>query len=138
MSVLILEWIVKKFLGDGIVTGYGLISNRLAYAFSHDFTVFGGSLSLSFAHKVCKIMDLALKQGVPIIGINDSGGQGFKKESLVLQVTLIFFIETLKTLELFHKSLSLWVHVHVVRCLFSSNNRFYNYEQIIIYVCHRT
>ena len=64
----------KKFLGDGVVTGYGLISSRLAYAFSHDFTVFGGSLSLSFAHKVCKIMDLALKQGVPIIGINDSGG----------------------------------------------------------------
>ena len=64
----------KKILGDGVVTGYGLINSRLAYAFSHDFTVFGGSLSLSFAHKVCKIMDLALKQGVPIIGINDSGG----------------------------------------------------------------
>ena len=64
----------KKILGDGVVTGYGLINNRLAYAFSHDFTVLGGSLSLSFAHKVCKIMDLALKQGVPIIGINDSGG----------------------------------------------------------------
>ena len=64
----------KKVLGDGVVTGYGLINSRLAYAFSHDFTVFGGSLSLSFAHKVCKIMDLALKQGVPIIGINDSGG----------------------------------------------------------------
>src|SRR5687768_6484333 len=45
----------KKILGDGVVTGYGLINNRLAYAFSHDFTVFGGSLSLSFAHKVCKI-----------------------------------------------------------------------------------
>lgn len=64
----------KKILGDGVVTGYGLINSRLAYAFSHDFTVVGGSLSLSFAHKVCKIMDLALKQGVPIIGINDSGG----------------------------------------------------------------
>ena len=64
----------RKILGDGVVTGYGLINSRLVYAFSHDFTVFGGSLSLSFAHKVCKIMDLALKQGVPIIGINDSGG----------------------------------------------------------------
>ena len=50
----------KKLLGDGVVTGYGLINTRLVYAFSHDFTVFGGSLSLSFAHKVCKIMDLAL------------------------------------------------------------------------------
>ncbi|HJT85777.1 MAG TPA: acyl-CoA carboxylase subunit beta [Nitrososphaeraceae archaeon] len=64
----------KKILGDGVVTGYGLINSRLAYAFCHDFTVFGGSLGLSFANKVCKIMDLALKQGVPIIGINDSGG----------------------------------------------------------------
>ena len=64
----------KKFLGDGVVTGHGMIDNRLAYAFSHDFTVIGGSLGLAFSAKVCKVMDLALKQGVPIIGINDSGG----------------------------------------------------------------
>jgi len=64
----------KKILGDGVVTGYGKIDNRLAYSFSHDFTVIGGSLGWGFAAKVCKIMDLALKQGVPIIGINDSGG----------------------------------------------------------------
>src|SRR5215475_6927546 len=64
----------KKFLGDGVVTGHGLIDGRLAYAFSHDFTVLGGSLGLAFASKVCKVMDLASKQGVPIIGINESGG----------------------------------------------------------------
>ncbi|HKU83986.1 MAG TPA: acyl-CoA carboxylase subunit beta [Candidatus Nitrosocosmicus sp.] len=64
----------KKILGDGVVTGYGRIDSRLVYSFCHDFTVFGGSLGLSFASKICKIMDLALKQGVPIIGINDSGG----------------------------------------------------------------
>jgi propionyl-CoA carboxylase beta chain len=64
----------KKFFGDGIVTGHGMIDGRLAYAFSHDFTVLGGSLGLAFASKVCKIMDLASKQGVPIIGINESGG----------------------------------------------------------------
>src|SRR5215204_1193234 len=64
----------KKLLGDGVITGYGLINTRLAYAFSHDFTVLGGSLGLAFASKVCKIMDLALKQGSPIIGINESGG----------------------------------------------------------------
>jgi acetyl-CoA carboxylase carboxyltransferase component len=64
----------REFLGDGVVTGYGMIDNRLAYAFSHDFTVIGGSLGWAFAAKVCKIMDLALKQGVPIVGINDSGG----------------------------------------------------------------
>lgn len=64
----------KKFLGDGVVTGFGTIDDRLAYLFSHDFTILGGSLGLAFASKVCKVMDLALKQGVPIIGINDSGG----------------------------------------------------------------
>jgi len=64
----------KKILGDGVITGYGRIDTRLVYSFCHDFTVFGGSLGLSFASKICKIMDLALKQGVPIIGINDSGG----------------------------------------------------------------
>ena len=64
----------KRILGDGVVTGYGMIDGRLAYSFSHDFTVLGGSLGWAFASKVCKIMGLALKQGVPIIGINDSGG----------------------------------------------------------------
>jgi acetyl-CoA carboxylase carboxyltransferase component len=64
----------KKILGDGVLTGYGMIDGRLVYSFSHDFTVFGGSLGLAFSSKVCKIMDLAMKQGTPIIGINDSGG----------------------------------------------------------------
>ena len=60
--------------GDGFVTGCGKIDGRLAYAFSHDFTVFGGSLSRRNAQKVCKIMDLAMKTGAPVIGLNDSGG----------------------------------------------------------------
>ncbi len=64
----------KKILGDGVVTGYGKIDGRTVYLFSHDFTVFGGSLGEMFAKKVTKIMDLALKTGVPVIGINDSGG----------------------------------------------------------------
>src|SRR2546427_7254189 len=64
----------KKILGDGVVTGYGKIDGRTVYLFSHDFTVFGGSLGEMFARKVTKIMDLALKTGVPVIGINDSGG----------------------------------------------------------------
>jgi acetyl-CoA carboxylase carboxyltransferase component len=64
----------KKILGDGVLTGYGMIDGRLVYSFSHDFTVLGGSLGLAFSSKVCKIMDLAMKQGTPIIGINDSGG----------------------------------------------------------------
>jgi len=62
------------FLGDGVVTGYGTINGRLVYVFAQDFTVFGGSLSESFAMKICKIMDQAMKMGAPVIGINDSGG----------------------------------------------------------------
>lgn len=64
----------EYYLGDGVVTGYGTISGRLVYVFSQDFTVFGGSLSESHAEKICKIMDLAMKNGAPLIGLNDSGG----------------------------------------------------------------
>lgn len=61
-------------LGDGVVTGYGTVDGRKVFVFAHDFTVFGGSLSESFAGKICKIMDLAMKVGVPVIAFNDSGG----------------------------------------------------------------
>jgi propionyl-CoA carboxylase beta chain len=61
-------------LGDGVVTGHGLIDGRLVFVFSQDFTVFGGSLSEAYAEKICKVMDLAMKVGAPIIGLNDSGG----------------------------------------------------------------
>ena len=64
----------KKFLGDGVVTGFGKIDGRPIYLFSQDFTVFGGSLSETHAEKICKIMDLAVKNGIPVIGLNDSGG----------------------------------------------------------------
>jgi propionyl-CoA carboxylase beta chain len=60
--------------GDGVVTGYGRIDGRLVYVFSQDFTVFGGSLSETYAQKICKVMDLAVKNGAPVIGLNDSGG----------------------------------------------------------------
>lgn len=64
----------QQFLGDGVVTGYGTINGRLVYVFSQDFTVFGGSLSETHAEKICKLMDMAMKAGAPIIGLNDSGG----------------------------------------------------------------
>jgi acetyl-CoA carboxylase carboxyltransferase component len=64
----------KKYLSDSVVTGWGTIDGRLVYVFSQDFTVFGGSLGEVHAEKVCKVMDLALKNGAPIIGLNDSGG----------------------------------------------------------------
>jgi acetyl-CoA carboxylase carboxyltransferase component len=64
----------QRILGDGVVTGHGTIDGRLVFVFSQDFTVFGGSLSEAYAEKVCKVMDLAMKVGAPIIGLNDSGG----------------------------------------------------------------
>ncbi len=64
----------QKYLGDSVVTGWGTIDGRLVYVFSQDFTVFGGSLGEVHAEKICKIMDMALKNGAPIIGLNDSGG----------------------------------------------------------------
>src|SRR5512135_805889 len=64
----------RRFLGDSVVTGWGTIEGRLVYIFSQDFTVFGGSLGEVHAEKVCKIMDMALKNGAPVIGLNDSGG----------------------------------------------------------------
>src|SRR4026209_2929179 len=64
----------ERYYGDGVITGHGRIDGRLVYVFSQDFTVFGGSLSGAFAEKICKIMDLAIRNGAPVIGLNDSGG----------------------------------------------------------------
>ncbi|MGH7884570.1 MAG: carboxyl transferase domain-containing protein, partial [Thermodesulfobacteriota bacterium] len=64
----------KKFLGDGVITGYGKISGRQVFLYAQDFTVFGGSLGMAHGNKICKIMDKAREVGVPVIGLNDSGG----------------------------------------------------------------
>jgi len=64
----------EHYLGDGVVTGYGTIAGRLVYVYAQDFTVFGGALSETHAEKICKIMDLAMKNGAPVLGLNDSGG----------------------------------------------------------------
>jgi propionyl-CoA carboxylase beta chain len=64
----------QRFPGDGVVTGFGTVHGRLVYVFSQDFTVLGGSLSETHAAKICRIMDLAMKNGAPVIGLNDSGG----------------------------------------------------------------
>jgi Acetyl-CoA carboxylase, carboxyltransferase component (subunits alpha and beta) len=64
----------EKYLGDGVVTGVGKVNGRTVFVFSQDFTVFGGSLSETYAEKICKIMDLAMKVGAPVVGLNDSGG----------------------------------------------------------------
>src|SRR5262245_59802850 len=64
----------QRILGDGVVTGSGRVHGRPLFVFAQDFTVFGGSLSEAYARKICKVMDLAMKTGVPIVGLNDSGG----------------------------------------------------------------
>src|SRR6185312_3697871 len=64
----------QLYPGDGVITGHGLVDGRKVFVFAQDFTVFGGSLSETHAEKICKIMDLAMKVGAPIIGLNDSGG----------------------------------------------------------------
>lgn len=64
----------QKFMGDGVITGHGLVDGREVFVFAQDFTIFGGSLSETHARKICKVMDLAMKTGAPIVGLNDSGG----------------------------------------------------------------
>src|SRR5205809_1624385 len=64
----------QQYPGDGVVSGYGRVDGRLVYVFAQDFTVFGGSLSETNAQKICKVMDLAVKMGAPVVGLNDSGG----------------------------------------------------------------
>jgi len=85
-----------KPLGDGVVTGYGKINDRLVYVFAHDFTVLGGSLGEAFGRKVVKVMDLALKNGAPVIGLNDSGGARIQEGVVSLaSYSEIFFRNTL-------------------------------------------
>jgi len=74
----------QEYLSDGVVTGHGTIDGRVVYVFSQDFTVFGGSLSETFANKICKVMDQAMKVGAPLIGINDSGGARIQEGVLSL------------------------------------------------------
>ena len=74
----------ESYLGDGVVTGYGTIDGRLIYVYSMDFTVFGGSLSETFSKKICKLMDMAMKVGAPLVGLNDSGGARIQEGVLSL------------------------------------------------------
>ena len=69
----------KHYLGDGVVTGYGTIEGRLVYVFAQDFTVSAGSLSETMSLKICKVINMAMQMGAPCIGLNDSGGAGFRE-----------------------------------------------------------
>jgi len=86
----------KRYLGDGVVVGYGKVDGRVVFVFAHDFTVLGGSLGEVFGKKVCKVMDLAMKTGAPIIGLNDSGGARIQEGIISLAAySEIFFRNTL-------------------------------------------
>ncbi|HOB51742.1 MAG TPA: acyl-CoA carboxylase subunit beta [Acidobacteriota bacterium] len=86
----------KRYYGDGVVTGFGRIDGRPVYVFAQDFTVFGGSLSEEYARKICKILDLAVKSGYPVIGLNDSGGARIQEGVMSLSgYTDIFLRNTL-------------------------------------------
>ena len=81
-------------MSDSVVTGWGTIEGRLVYVFSQDFTVFGGSLGEVHAEKICKIMDMAMKNGAPMIGLNDSGGARIQEGVVALAAMQISFCKT--------------------------------------------
>ena len=99
------------FFGDAVVTGWGQIENRNVAIFSQDFTVFGGSLGEVMGQKICKIMDLATKAGVPIIGLNDGAGARIQEGVSGLAGTARSFIETSRLVGLFLRSLLSPAHV---------------------------
>ena len=90
--------------GDSVVVGYGTVNGQQVFAFSQDFTVLGGSLSKVASNKICKVFDLAIKTGCPIVGINDSGGQESKKVLILFLVMEKFLKEILWPQVSFHKS----------------------------------
>lgn len=81
----------QKFLSNSVVTGWGTIEGRLVYVFSQDFTVFGGSFGEVHAAKICKIMDMAMKAGAPVIGLNNWAARAFKKVWYLSAVVRIYF-----------------------------------------------
>src|SRR4051812_32200387 len=82
----------QKYPGDGVVTGHGLVDGRRVFVFAQDFTVFGGSLSETHAEKICKVMDLAMKTGAPVVGLNDSGGARIQEGVLSLGGYAVIFL----------------------------------------------
>ena len=104
--------------GDGVVCGAGTIEGRAVYVFAQDFTVFGGSLSESNAEKICKVMDLAMKVGAPIIGLNDSGGARIQEGVVSLWgYTQTSFCATLSPAASSRRSVASWAPVQGVRSI---------------------
>ena len=102
---------MEKYLGDGVITGYGQINGRLVYVFAQDFTVFGGALSETYAQKICKIMDHAARNGAPVVGLNDSGGARIQEGVQSLAGMRTFSCATRSTRASSPRSPPLWDHV---------------------------
>ena len=123
----------NRFSGDGVVTGYGKIDGRLVYTFAQDFTVFGGTMSRANADKIVKIMDLAMKMGAPLIGLNDSGG--IRKSGWLCRYFLPQCDEFRSNSPDFSNSWAMcrWC------CLFTGYHRFHcDGERYKLHVCDRT
>ena len=128
----------QKFSGDGVVTGYGMIGKRLVYVFAQDFTVFGGALSETYAKKICKVMDMAMQMGAPIIGLNDSGGARIQEGVRSLAGYAEIFLRNSMASGVIRRSVPSWARVPVVP-LFSCTDRFYSDgQELRLYVYHRT
>ena len=129
----------QKFLGDGVVTGRGMIGGRSVVVFSQDFTVFGGSLSEAHAEKICRIMELALKLGVPVIGLNDSGGARIQEGVVSLGGYADIFLRNTLASGVVPPDLGCsWSLCGRCR-VFSGNHRLRFYgEEHELYVCHRS
>ena len=117
----------QKYLTDGVVTGYGKIDNRKVFVFSQDFTIFGGSLSETVAKKICKIMDMALKVGAPIIGLNDSGGARIQEGVLSLAGYADIFFKKHIIVRCNSPNICYFGSLCWWSSLLSSHNRFYLY-----------
>ena len=105
----------QLYPGDGVITGHGLIDGRNVFVFAQDFTVFGGSLSETHAEKICKVMDLAMKVGAPIIGLNDSGGARIQEGVVSLGGYADIFCATRSRAESCRRSVASWDHAPAAR-----------------------
>ena len=106
----------ERYLGDGVITGFGRIDGRKVFVYSQDFTVFGGSLSEAHAEKICKVMDLALENGVPIIGLSDSGGARIQEGVVSLGGYADIFLRKRWPPASCRRSRSSWVRAPAARC----------------------
>lgn len=107
----------QTYYGDGVVTGYGTIDGRLVYVFSQDFTVFGGSLGEGHAEKIVRLMDLALKNGAPLIGMNDSGGARIQEGVVSLGGYADIFLRNTLASGVIPRSARSWGHAPAARSI---------------------